>query len=129
MPYTLSRSQVHRHAAHLLQTHLHLTDFRSRCPARMLLDLLLAAASWLTSLYAACLRLLRAPSPETARLALLAWLPARGRAGATPKAPLWPTACRVGCAAAGSGWPSTSPWSPTTPCPSLPPPFAPPARP
>ena len=77
MQYTLSRSQVHRHAAHLLQTHLRLTDFRSRCPARMLLDLLLAAAAWLTSLSAACLRLLRAPSPETARLALLAWLPAQ----------------------------------------------------
>jgi putative transposase len=60
-----------------LQTHLRLTDFRSRCPARVLLDVLLAAASWLTSLSAACLRLLRAPCPETARLALLAWLPAQ----------------------------------------------------
>src|SRR4051812_7915607 len=75
MQYTLTRSQVHRHAADLLQTHLRLTDFRSRCPAALLLDLLLAAAAWLTSLSAACLRLLRAPCPETARLALLAWLP------------------------------------------------------
>src|SRR6266487_436978 len=77
MQYTLTRSQVHRHAAHLLQAHLRLTDFRSRCPARTLLDLLLAAASWLTSLSAACLRLLRAPCPETARLALRHWLPAQ----------------------------------------------------
>src|SRR6266699_506730 len=77
MQYTLTRSQVHRHAAHLLQAHLRLTDFRSRCPARTLLDLLLADASWLTSLSAACLRLLRAPCPETARLALRHWLPAQ----------------------------------------------------
>jgi Transposase DDE domain len=77
MQYTLTRSQVHRHAASLLQTHLRLTDFRSRCPARLLLDVLLAAAAWLTSLSAACLRLLRAPCPETARLALHHWLPAQ----------------------------------------------------
>src|ERR1700730_11971746 len=75
MQYTLSRSRVHRHAAHLLQAHLRLTDFRSRCPARVLLDVLLAAASWLTSLSAACLRWLAAPGPETARLALHHWLP------------------------------------------------------
>src|SRR5262249_3387777 len=77
MQYTLTHSQVHRHAAYLLQTHLRLTDFRSRCPARTLLDLLLAAAAWLTSLSAACLRLLRAPCPETARLALRHRLPGR----------------------------------------------------
>src|SRR5262249_29842254 len=77
MQYTLTHSQVHRHAAHLLQAHLRLTDFRSRCPARTLLDLLLPAASWLPSLSAACRRLLRAPSPETARLALRHWLPDR----------------------------------------------------
>src|SRR5262249_60176051 len=52
-----------------------LADFRSRCPAALLLDLLLCAASWLTSLFAVCLRLRRAPAPETARLALHAWLP------------------------------------------------------
>jgi putative transposase len=75
MQYTLTRAQVHRHATALLQTHLRLTDFRSRCPAPLLLDLLLAAAAWLTSLSAACLRLLRAPCPETARLALHHWLP------------------------------------------------------
>jgi putative transposase len=73
--YTLTPAHAHAHAARLLQQHLGLTDFRSRCPARLLLDLLLYACSWLTSLCAACLRLRRAPSPETARLALLAWLP------------------------------------------------------
>jgi len=66
MRYTLARSQVHRHAAHLLRTHLRRTDSRSRCPARVLRDVLLAAAAWLTSLSAACLRLPRAPCPETA---------------------------------------------------------------
>src|SRR4051812_6791582 len=77
MHYPPPRPQAPRPAAHLLQTPLRLTDFRSRCTARMLLDLLLAAAAWLTSLSAACLRLPRAPCPETARLALHHWLPAQ----------------------------------------------------
>jgi putative transposase len=75
MQYTLTRAHVHHHAASLLQEHLRLTDFRSRCPATLLLDLLLCACAWLTSLFAVCQRLRRAPAPETARLALRAWLP------------------------------------------------------
>ena len=78
MQYTLTPAHVHAHAARLLQQHLRLTGFRSRCPAALLLDLLLFAACWLTSLFATCLRLARAPSPETARLALHHWLPDPG---------------------------------------------------
>src|SRR5579884_2211539 len=106
MQYTLSRSQVHRHAAHLLQTHLRLTDFRSRCPARVLLDVLLAAAAWLTSLSAACLRLLRAPARKPPAWPF--WPGCRtGTSWSAASTAPWPTACPVGCAAAGSGWPST----------------------
>src|SRR5438046_3855793 len=72
--YTLTRDHVQARAAHLLQTHLRLTDYGRTCPAPALVRLLLAACAWLTSLSEACRRFRHAPSRETARLALQASL-------------------------------------------------------
>jgi putative transposase len=60
-----------------LQRHLRLTDYSPQCTSRVLLAVVLAAAARLTSLFAACLRLAKAPSGETVRKALLATLPAQ----------------------------------------------------
>jgi putative transposase len=75
--YTLTRQDVHRHAAHRLQAHLKFPDYGRRCTAGMLWAALLAAAARLTSLFAAARRLLGLPSEETLRKALLAALPGR----------------------------------------------------
>jgi putative transposase len=75
MQYILTRDQVHHHAAGLLQTYLGLRDFGARCPARTLLAVVFAACCRLTSLACAAARLLRAPSRETVRKALLSNLP------------------------------------------------------
>src|SRR5262245_61635854 len=75
--YTISRHDVHRHAAHRLQTHLRLPGKSRRCPPGVLLDVVLWAAARLTSLFAAALRLAQAPSPEAVRKALLGSLPSR----------------------------------------------------
>ena len=75
--YTVSRHDVHRHAAHRLQTHLRLPGKSRRCPPAVLLDVVLWAAARLTSLFAAALRLAQAPSPEAVRKALLGSLPSR----------------------------------------------------
>jgi hypothetical protein len=75
MQYTLTATTVYHHARFLLQEHLGLTDFSPACPARTLLAVVFAATARLTSLFAAGLRLLGAPSPETLRKALLASLP------------------------------------------------------
>jgi putative transposase len=50
-------------------------DYGKKCTAPVLISLLLFAATCTASLSAACRRLKRAPSDETARLALLATLP------------------------------------------------------
>jgi len=75
MQYTLSTTLVYHHALFLLQDHLGLTDFSSACTARTLLAVVFAATARLTSVFAAGLRLLGAPSAETFRKALLASLP------------------------------------------------------
>jgi Transposase DDE domain len=75
MQYTLTATTVYHHARFLLQDHLGLADFSPACPARTLLAVVFAATARLTSLFAAGLRLLGAPSPETLRKALLASLP------------------------------------------------------
>src|SRR5215468_2020639 len=77
MHYTLTRSAVHQHACQLLQACLRLGDFSPRCTARVLLGVLFAACARLCSLAAACWSLARAPSRETVRQAVLAWLPQR----------------------------------------------------
>jgi putative transposase len=76
MQYTVSRHQVHHHAAALLRSHLRLRDFGRSCTATTLLSVVFAACCRLSSLACACARLLLAPSRETLRRALLANLPA-----------------------------------------------------
>jgi len=73
--HTLDRNQVHRAAAEHLQAHLQFKDYKRKTSAPVLWSLLLAAAARITSLSDACGRLLRGPSDETARKALLATLP------------------------------------------------------
>jgi hypothetical protein len=75
MQYTLTPASVHRGAAEVLTEYLELTDYKRTCPARTLLTVVFAACARLTSLSAAALGLRKAPSPETARKALLANLP------------------------------------------------------
>lgn len=76
--YTITRAEVHHQTQARLQHHLHLPDYSPKCTHRVLLNVVLAAAGWLTSLSAACGRLAKAPSDETIRQALLAGLPERG---------------------------------------------------
>jgi hypothetical protein len=71
----LNRDHVHRLAAEHLQAHLEFKDYKRKVSAQVLWSLLLAAAARITSLSDACGRLLKAPSDETARKALLATLP------------------------------------------------------
>jgi Transposase DDE domain len=75
MQYTLTAATAYHHARFLLQDHLGLTDFSPTCTAPTLLAVVFAATARLTSLFAAGLRLLGAPSAETLRKALLASLP------------------------------------------------------
>jgi putative transposase len=77
MHYTITRSAVHQHACQLLQACLRLGDFSPRRTARVLLGVLFAACARLCSLAAACWSLAHAPSRETVRQAVRAWLPRR----------------------------------------------------
>lgn len=74
--YTLTRTHMHDHARYLLHTHLGLRDYRRRCSLDVLLAVLFTACATITSLAAACRRLLAAPCDETVRQALFALLPA-----------------------------------------------------
>jgi hypothetical protein len=76
MKYTLKPSHVHKLATDLLIEHLELTDYKRTCNARTLLTIVFAACARLTSVFAAALGLLKAPSPETVRKALHANIPA-----------------------------------------------------
>jgi Transposase DDE domain len=73
--YTVTPAAVHRLAADLLIDHLALADYGRSCPAATLLSVVFAACCRLCSVFAACVGLGRAPSPETVRKALLANLP------------------------------------------------------
>jgi hypothetical protein len=73
---TLTAPQVHHCAAVILQNHLKFSDHGRKCRAPLLFTLLLYAAARITSLSDACQTLRDAPSDETARLALIATLPA-----------------------------------------------------
>jgi len=75
--YTVTRQDVHRHATHRLLTHLRLKDRSRRCPAEVLLSVVLLAASRLCSLFAAAGRLAAAPSHQTIRTTLAGSLPGR----------------------------------------------------
>lgn len=68
--YTVRNKEVQEHAAGLLREHLSLPDFSAKGTATVLLHVLFTAAARLTSICAACLHLLNAPSNETIRKAL-----------------------------------------------------------
>jgi hypothetical protein len=74
--YSLTREHVHAHAGYLLRTHLRLRDFGRCCPVETLLAVLFTACAAISSLYAACRRLVGVPCDETVRQALYATLPA-----------------------------------------------------
>lgn len=75
MQSILRPNTVYHHAAHLLRTHLRLTDYSPSCTAPTLLAVVFAACARLVSLFAACARLRHAPCAETIRKALHAALP------------------------------------------------------
>lgn len=72
---TLRSCDVQEHAAHLLQQHLRLRDYK-RTPVGAIFHVLFFAAATLTSIHAACQRLRAAPCDDTLFRALLATLPA-----------------------------------------------------
>jgi Transposase DDE domain len=73
--YTLTPSDVHAHATHLIQNHVRLRDHGPKSRAWVLWTVLFYAASRMTSLAAACAALRDAPSDTAAHDALLATLP------------------------------------------------------
>lgn len=73
--YILTPAQVQQHAREHLQAFIPLADFSDKCTATVLWTVLLAAAGTISSIFATCNRLCRAPSVETIRKALLATLP------------------------------------------------------
>src|SRR5579862_3866618 len=73
--YTVTSKDVHEHAAGLIEKHVGLKKRKSKCTVAVLLHVLFAAAARLTSPFAVCARMQKAPSPETARQTLLATLP------------------------------------------------------
>jgi putative transposase len=92
---TLRDKDVQEHAASLLQNHLRLKDYSRRTTVNVVFHVLFFAAATLTSIHAACQRLLNGPSDDTALKALLATLPHyaelqrlvnRALAGSLPKA-------------------------------------------
>ena len=73
--FTVTGRDVQRHTAELLRAKIGLKPLNGKCTLPVLLHVLCAAAARLTSIFAACAHLQKAPSAETARLALLATLP------------------------------------------------------
>lgn len=67
---TITRDDVHRHVLHRLTTHLRLPDLSGRTSAAVVLQVVLAAAARLCSIFAAARRLATAPSDQTIRTAL-----------------------------------------------------------
>lgn len=74
---TITRYDVHRLVLDRLTTHLRLPDHSRRCPAAVVLQVVLAAAARLCSVSAAAARLAAAPSGQTVRTALAGGLPDR----------------------------------------------------
>jgi putative transposase len=73
--YTVTPAQVHRHTHDHLQHYLPLRDHGPKCTAATVYNVLLWAASHLTSIAAACATLAKAPSDQAIRDALHATLP------------------------------------------------------
>ena len=74
---TITRHDVHRLVLDRLTAHLRLPDHSPRCPAAVVLQVVLAAAARLCSVSAAAYRLATAPSGQTVRSALVGGLPER----------------------------------------------------
>jgi putative transposase len=72
---SISTAEAHQYAASLIQRYLKIRDFGKRCTSSVIITVLLYAAARITSVSDACARLLKAPSEETLRQALLATLP------------------------------------------------------
>lgn len=72
---TISSRRVHEEAEWLLREHVQIQDHGHRCRASVLISVLFFAASRVTSVFDACQRLLRAPSDDAVRKALVATLP------------------------------------------------------
>jgi hypothetical protein len=73
--YTITAKDVQLHAAQVCQRHVRLQDHGPKCRASVLLTILFYAAARMTSIAAACTALLKAPSDQAVRDALLATLP------------------------------------------------------
>jgi DDE family transposase len=73
--YTITAQDVQLRAAQVCQRHLRLQDHGPKCRASVLLTILFYAAARITSIAAACTALLKAPSDQAVRDALLATLP------------------------------------------------------
>lgn len=73
--FTVTGTDVQRHAAELIATQMGLKQLEGKCTLSVLLHLVCAAAARLTSLFAVCAHLKKAPSSETARQALRTTLP------------------------------------------------------
>jgi putative transposase len=74
---TITRHDVHRYVLDRLTTHLRLPDHSRRCPAAVVLQVVLAAAARLCSIAAAARHLATAPSGQTVRTALAGGIPER----------------------------------------------------
>jgi hypothetical protein len=72
---TLNRQQVHRSAAHFLQDHLPLRDYKRSATVATLWAVLLVTAAEVSSLHATCQWLDGLPAEETLRQAVYASLP------------------------------------------------------
>lgn len=73
--YTITAQQVQLHTTQVLQQHLKLRDHGPKCTAGMLLTILFCAAARIASIAATCYALLKAPSDQAVRDALLATVP------------------------------------------------------
>lgn len=74
-PTIIGPVDIYRHAATLLQEHLHWRDHGPKCTAQRVLQVLFYAAAALCSVFAACRRLREAPSDQAVRNALQALCP------------------------------------------------------
>jgi hypothetical protein len=73
--YTITRKDIYRHAANVLQPHLQWEAHGPKCTVNTVLLVLFYAAAQLCSIFAACSRLRDAPSDQAVRNALNALCP------------------------------------------------------
>lgn len=73
--YSVRAGDVHSRATAVVQDHLRLADYSSKCTASIVLSILFFAASRVRSIHDACGRLRNVPGDDTVRDALVATLP------------------------------------------------------